>query len=477
MGYSVQEAMAFTSSGAQAAPAVGASKKGEQAVTKAHHWTRRQFVGTAAATGALAAAGSPFAPGKAFAQKAAIELNHWSWLTASDGEIWAQMIQKFNDAHQDQGVQIKMEVIPLEQYPTKILASAATGQPPDFGWGTAGLSANFARQEVIVPLDDLAAEVGLDLADFTDNSLKAARYPQFDDGLFMVPMDLMSLQPEINLDHVREAGLELPDPPAGGPQDEAELLDWAKAMTRREGDKVTRSGIMMTGSGVQPTVTWGIVAHQMGFRRASDDLKSAALNPAAGIKAMEWVLALFDEHKVSTRDVTDRYKAFGTGEGSIFWTGPWTLPGYVEQGLNFATFLFPQIGEQRATYFEMGGLELYNQGDAGRHAATLEAVKWLSDNSFLWTTVGRGVTPRKSILARDDYKTAGHPWSVRGAFVEGMEFATIGEVPVTEGPDFTIYAGGNFLAKTLEGVWVGQSTPEEAMAKIQEHWQAALDKG
>ena len=38
-------------------------------------------------------------------------------------------------------------------------------------------------------------------------------------------------------------------------------------------------------------------------------------------------------------------------------------------------------------------------------------------------------------------------------------------------------SGGNFLAKTLEGVWVGQSTPEEAMAKIQEHWQAALDKG
>jgi ABC-type glycerol-3-phosphate transport system substrate-binding protein len=109
--------------------------------------------------------------------------------------------------------------------------------------------------------------------------------------------------------------------------------------------------------------------------------------------------------------------------------------------------------------------------------ATLEAIKWLSDNSFLWTTVGRGASPRKSILAREDYKTAGHPWSVRGAFVEGMEFATIGEVPVQNAPDFTIYASGNFLAKTLEGVWVGQTSIDEAMEKIQEQWQKDLDEG
>jgi len=370
-----------------------------------------------------------------------------------------------------------MEVIPLEQYPTKLLASAVTGQAPDFGWGTAGLNAQYAKEGVTVPLDGLASEVGLELADFTDSSLAASRYPQFDNQLFMVPMDLMSLQPEINLDHVAEAGLPAPDAPEGGPQTDAELLEWAEAMTRREGDKVTRSGIMMTGSGVQPTVTWGIVAAQMGFERASADLKTAAVNPEAGIRAMEWVLALFDQHKVSTRDVTDRYKAFGTGEGSIFWTGPWTLNGYMEQGLNFATTFFPQIGDKRVTYFEMGGLELYTQSDPGRHAATLEAVKWLSDNSFLWTTVGRGASPRKSILAREDYKTAGHPWSVRGAFVEGMDFATVGEIPVEAAPDFTIYAGGNFLAKTLEAVWVGQSKPQEAMEQIQAQWQKDLDAG
>ena len=383
------------------------------------------------------------------------------------------MIDNFNEAHKDAGVQIRMELVPEEQYVTKVLAATATGRAPDFGWGTAGKGAALAPDGVTVPLDEVIAEVGLDINDFDPKSILAARYPKYDNKIFLIPMDLMSLQPEINLDHVAEAGLDPSSPPATGD----ELIDWGLAMTKRDGDTVTRSGILMTGSGVQPTVTWGIVAEQMGFKRASDDLTTAAVNPEAGIAAMEWVLALFDTHKVSTRDVTDRYKAFGTGGGSIFWTGPWTLNGYMGQGLNFMTSNFPNIGGELKTYFEMGGLELYQQKDPGRYKATLDAVKWLSDNSFLWTTVGRGASPRQSILNRPDYKTAGHSWSVRGAFVDGMAFATIPEIPVVAGPEFTIYSGGNFLARTLEGVWAGSKTPEEAMAGLQERWQAGLDRG
>ncbi len=110
------------------------------------------------------------------------ELVHWSWLAASDGEVWQKMIDSFNEAHKDKGVQIKMEVIPEEQYVTKVLAAAATGRAPDFGWGTAGQRARMAHDGVIVPLDDLAKESGLDLADFSEFALKQARYPQYDNG-------------------------------------------------------------------------------------------------------------------------------------------------------------------------------------------------------------------------------------------------------------------------------------------------------
>ena len=216
----------------------------------------------------------------------------------------------------------------------------------------------------------------------------------------------MSLQPEVNLDHVKEAGLDPGQVPGG----RRSLIEWAKAMTKRDGDKVTRSGIMMTGSGVQPTVTWGIVAAQMGFQRASTISRQPAVNPEAGIAAMEWVLDLFDKSKVCTRDVTDRYKAFGTGQGSIFWTGPWTLNGYRRPEAPLPHLPVPEHRRQAGDLFR--GWAAWSSTCRRTRAATRprwQAVKWLSDNSFLWTTVGRGASPRKSILNTPDYKTAGAP--------------------------------------------------------------------
>ena len=434
--------------------------------------SRRMLIKTAGTVAVASALPMPFVS-RASAQTA-IELVHWSPLAASDGEVWAKMIQNFNDAHADKGVSITMEVVNWDDYTTKVLAAAAAGAAPDFGWNTDPRPA-FVRDGILVPLNDLAANSGLDISDFSEFSVNASKFPNYGgDELFQVPLDLMSIMPEVNTAHVEEAGLNVDN----WPEDGDGLIEWAKAMTKMDGDKVVRSGIMMTGSGVQPTVTWGIVAEQMGFQRISDDGKSVAVNPDAGKAAMQWVLDLFDTHKVSTRDVTDRYTAFGTGQGSVFWTGPWTINGYLAQKLPFVTKHFPQIGERRATYFERGALELYLQQDPARYQATMDAVTWLSDNSFLWCTEGRGASPRTSIIGREDYKTAGAPWDVRGAFVEGMDYATaIADFPIINGADFNIYSGGNFLAKTLELVWANQVSIDDAMTKLQEGWQELLEEG
>jgi multiple sugar transport system substrate-binding protein len=399
-----------------------------------------------------------------------LEVVHWSWLTASDGEVWKQMIDDFNAAHKGKGLQVRMEVVPDDQYGTKVLSAAATGGAPDFGWGTAGLRADWVKKGVVLPLDDIMKKAGLNFGDFYAPLLGESRYGG---KLAMVPMDAMSLQVLLNVDHAKAAGLDPTKPPQTGD----ELVAWADKMTQRQGDKVTRSGFLMTGAGVQPTVTWGIVAHQMGFRRASSDLKRAGVNSEAGEQAAQWVLDLFDKHKVATRDVTDRYKAFGTAQGSMFLTGPWTLSGYVQANLNFISFQMPKVGKDRSTYLELGGMEMYEQKDKSRLDATAQVIKWLSDNSFLWTTKGRGASARKSIAARPDYKTGGLDWKVRGAFVDGMVNAVVGEVPVAAGPDFTIYTGRGFAAKTMDPVWAKQTKPHAAIQALIKQWQTDLNAG
>jgi len=398
------------------------------------------------------------------------EIVHWSWLSASDGEVWQKMIDNFNAAHKDQGVQIRMEVVPDDQYGTKVLASAATGAAPDFGWADAGTRLDWVKKGVVQPLDDIFKQIGFDLSDFSEQSLSASKY---NGKLSLMPMDAMSLQVLVNTDHVKEAGLDITKPPTTGDQ----LLTWADKLTQRSGDKVTRSGWLMTGSAVQPSVVWGLVAYQMGFRRADPELKEAAINPDAGKQAAQWVLDLFDKNRVSTRDVTDRYKAFGTGQGSMFWTGPWTLNGYIQQKLPFVTILSPQIGKEAATYYELGGLEMYTQKDKGRYEATAQALRWLSDNSLLWTTVGRGASPRKSIASKPDYRTAGPPTSVRGPFLDGIDIAKVGEIPVAAADDFEIYTGSGFVAKTMDAVWAKQTSIDSAISTLAKQWKQDLAAG
>lgn len=396
-------------------------------------------------------------------------IHHWSWLAASDAAVWGQLIDNFNTEHADQGVQIEKLDLPSNEYKTKVVAAAATGQAPDFGWGDTGERADLINDGVMVELGQHLENAGLDWSDFTELGLAATGYPQWE-GKYHMPLDAMTWQMLVNLDHVAEAGLD----PASPPTTAEELIEWSKAMTKTEGDTVVRSGFLMTGAGLHIAFIWGLVAHQMGFRQVSEDMTQAGINPDAAKEAAQWVLDLFDTHKVATRDVADRYKAFGTAEGSLFITGPWTLNGYVEQKLNFGVVYTPNIGGEHATRLSIGGQEMYVQEDEARYARSAEALKWLSDNSFLWTTVGRGAACRQSILDREDYQSAGHSWDLRGPFVEGMSFATFVPPKLKATPDFKYYTSPNLVHRVMDPVWQGEKGVSEGVDELVLAWNDLL---
>ena len=74
-------------------------------MAKMNRLTRRQFTRAAGRTALLGAAATLF-PAPFVKGADPIVINHWSWLSASDGEVWQKMIDSFNDAHKDKGVQI-----------------------------------------------------------------------------------------------------------------------------------------------------------------------------------------------------------------------------------------------------------------------------------------------------------------------------------------------------------------------------------
>ncbi len=421
----------------------------------------------AAPTAAPAAA----APAKPAAATKSYELVFWHHLSASDGEIFNKLLDNFNAANKDQGIQLKYDTIPgADQLRVKQLAAVAAGDPTDLLFPSNTDIADLVKQKVLVPLDEPMKSVGLDLADFSPSSLQEATY---DGKLYLITLDITLFQQLVNLNHAEEAGLDKNKPPL---TNEA-ILEWSDKMTKRSGNEVTRSSFLI-GSGFQPNTVFGTIAMQMGAKRLSDDQKKVAfLETDAPKRAAQWVLDAFDTHRIASRDVADRYKAFGTGLASIFWTGPWTLNGYIKQeGLKFMATDMPAIGAKPLTMGGGNGVGIFQRSDQERVRAGAQAVKWLSDNSMLWVTQGRGAPPRKSLLANPEYKTAGIPWEYRRPFVDNLEHRFPGAEPVIGGSDFTPYTERLAVAKAMDPVWIGQRSIDDGLKALVKSWEEVLAK-
>jgi sn-glycerol 3-phosphate transport system substrate-binding protein len=161
-----------------------------------------------------------------------------------DGQLardMATLIKQFNATHPD----IKATPVYTGSYDeTLIKTRSATqaGKPP----GAVIMSANFLTDLVIeneiVAFDDLIARDGT-----TDDQFMGQFFPALhanaviDRKVYGVPFQNSTPLLYYNADHFREAGLD-PDRP---PQTWDDLVTAAKKLTKREGDRVTRWGILM----------------------------------------------------------------------------------------------------------------------------------------------------------------------------------------------------------------------------------------
>ncbi len=402
----------------------------------------------------------------------------WSWLSASDAQVWGRMIQDFNKANNDKGLHEQIKLTPVvSDYNTKVVAAVTAGDAPDFGWASAGLEEYpWAKEGVIIPLTQLANEVGLNLSDFTPQSLTDARYPSLGGkNIYMIPTDLNDFALEINVKEAKAAGLNPSDPPAN----EAQFVKWVQALTIRKNGKIVQSGLGSDLAGVATTY-WGIVAAQYGFQRVSSNGKKACVDPAAAATAMNWLMNLFYKYKV-INPTTSLYQSFDTGQSAMMMEGPWTIFGNNQAGLDWEAAPIPLIGPKPANYFEDDGLEVYKQKSSASYKPTMEAIKWLSDNSWLWVTGARGVSPRLSFLDRSDYETTdtnGFLPKYRLAYIEGMKYADVASIPGPDTADFEYYEiSPSFVQTEVSRVLSHQLSVPNFVSTVCAKWQSDINSG
>lgn len=187
---------------------------------------------------------------------------------------------------EETGAKLDVTFIDWGDLSTKLNAAFAAGTAPDvFGHGPAAV-ADFVVNDRVEPLDDYLAE--MDEADLDD---LAAALPggQVDGTQYLMPLSMQGNLIVYDAADFTAAGLD-PDAP---PTTWEEVLTAAEALTVRDGDTITRSGLLLPSQAIGRQQSFAALLASAGGQQLSDDGTEAEFDSPQGVDALEYFTSLF----------------------------------------------------------------------------------------------------------------------------------------------------------------------------------------
>jgi len=263
-----------------------------------------------------------------------VELKFWRHDFAPEAESLNKLIASFEEQHPN--IKVKMELIPNDQYETKIRTAFAGGNPPDMIAVDGPTLASYAHQGVLLPLDEYMNKDG-NKDDIAKPVLESLIY---DGKIYAAPNNDASLAMFYNKKMFEAKGIPLPSKNPDEAWTWDQMLDAAKKLNDPANSVY----------GWNPT-PWGFAGHegapfsemvflwQAGGEILSPDMTTAKgyLDSPENKKALEFWDSLYNKEKVAPKELPQ--DAFANGKVAINIDGPWAF-GNLEA--NFPNF---KLGE------------------------------------------------------------------------------------------------------------------------------------
>jgi len=259
-----------------------------------------------------------------------VEIKFWRHDFAPEADSLKKLIASFEEANPN--VKVKMELIPNDQYETKLRTAIAGGNPPDIMAIDGPTLASYANQDALLPLDDYMNKDG----NKDDISKPVIESLTFNGKIYAAPNNDASLAMFYNKKMFEAKGI---TPPSQNP-DEAWTWEQVLEAARQLNDPA--NGVY----GWNPN-PWGFAGHegvpfadmtflwQAGAEILSPDQSTAKgyLDSPEAKKALTFFQSLYNAEKVAPKELPQ--DAFANGKVAISIDGPWAF-GNLEA--NFPNF-------------------------------------------------------------------------------------------------------------------------------------------
>ncbi len=332
----------------------------------------------------------------------------WDFLGGGDGVRMKKLIEDFNAAHADT---IEIQATTLDwgvPFYTKVQTSAAVGEGPDvmtYHASRIPLAVSQSTLSEITP-EDMAA-MGLSADSFAKETWDAVNV---DGKQYAVPFDTHPIVLYYNKDKLAEAGLIGADGLPTG-LDGKDNFTAALQKLKDAGNEWSIVQVTADGGFAFRTI-YSLLCQQNGVIGGDgawfpDDNADKLANAVQVIA--DWVGAGYNP---SYTDYPSTVALFTSGASPFMINGVWEVPTMVDlqaQGklFNWGAIELPVLFDKPCTYADSHAFAIPN--NAGKpatpekHAAVLEVIKYMSDNSLFWATAGH-VPANVAVTATDEYK-------------------------------------------------------------------------
>ncbi len=339
-------------------------------------------------------------------------------------------VREWNQSHP----QIQVEPVFAGGYTeaySKTLAAIRGGTPPDVAIMLSQNLNDILAQDIVIPLDELiaadAAQVNVEdfFPAFMLNTKQGGK-------VWSIPFQRSTPVMYYNKEAFKEAGLD----PQKPPQSQTELVAMAQKLTKREGDRVTRWGLLIpSGGGVDTWLLEGLAIEAGGvlYDVNNSCCKVLLANPATEA-AVQFLRDLGERDKVSPTGPIDwgtTPNDFVAGKVAMIYHTTGSL-GFIRNNakFEFGTAFLPR-GQRFGVPTGGGNFYLFKATPPDRRKAAWEFAKWMTSTDMLarWSIDSGYVAPRKSSWETSRMKeyTAKYPQALTAR--EQLPYA-LAELPV-----------------------------------------------
>ena len=392
-----------------------------------------------------------------------IKLTFQTLFHEADAQAMEQIINMFNETHDD--IQVELIQGGWTQYYAQLRLSVISGEPPQLGVCHTNKLVEMA--DYLTPLDDSPVGNLLEMAGINPDDYVGANWAAGELGghHYLIPLDTHGWGLWYNKDIFAEVGLD-PDKP---PRTLAEFIDAC--------EKIKAAGYYAfhPAEDAAPRKlrrAWYVFFWQMGGELFDKDYTHATFNNPKGLLALQFLVDIFNDFGWNEPG-SNGYNQFAAGELGMLVAGNWYYGTAVKSGVNWGYAPMPNFFGVPYTWGNSHQLVIPVQ-PAGTskevYLAAMEVLKFISENSHIWTMYGGHITAYKP-EAENAELLASDYWTKSGKWLNEMAQKGLVHFPINHPKGSELE---HAIQAQIELAVNGQISPQEALNRAEEECNRIL---